>query len=105
MRCGLLLHLLGHQNSIYSIVFAPDSKFLISASWDKTLKYWDLSDLTCINKKKDTHGSFKDDNTCVCTRTFVGHEVQLFVGFFPSSNVVFSRTLSYPLLYRMMVRW
>jgi hypothetical protein len=35
----------GYNGSVYSVVFTPDGKGLVSGSLDKTLKYWDVSDL------------------------------------------------------------
>jgi WD40 repeat protein len=43
VRSGEVATLLGHQNSIRACVFSPDAKFLASASWDWTLKLWDIA--------------------------------------------------------------
>jgi hypothetical protein len=31
----------GHENAVNGVAFLPDSKRLVSASWDKTIKLWD----------------------------------------------------------------
>ncbi|MEQ8156128.1 MAG: hypothetical protein ABRQ25_14775 [Clostridiaceae bacterium] len=45
----------GHKDAITSAVYSPDGKYIVSASWDNTLKEW--------NKE-----------TGMCIRTYVGHE-------------------------------
>ena len=32
----------GHSDSVYGVAVTPDGKRAVSASWDKTLKVWDL---------------------------------------------------------------
>ncbi|MBF0402468.1 MAG: AAA family ATPase [Nitrospirae bacterium] len=44
-----------HSGAVYALAMSPDGKFLVSASWDKTLKLWNLE-------------------TCREERTFVGHK-------------------------------
>ncbi|MBE8967544.1 hypothetical protein IQ277_15165, partial [Nostocales cyanobacterium LEGE 12452] len=35
--------LTGHSSRVNSIVFSPDGKTLASASWDSTIKLWNLN--------------------------------------------------------------
>jgi WD40 repeat protein len=46
----------GHTAGVSSVNFSPDGKQIVSASWDKNLKLWDLA------------GN--------CLQTFVGHTAE-----------------------------
>jgi WD40 repeat protein len=37
----------GHKGSMYTIAYSPDRKYLASGSYDKTVKLWHVSDLSC----------------------------------------------------------
>lgn len=37
----------GHKSYVMSIAFSPDSTHLVSGSYDKTIKIWNLQTLEC----------------------------------------------------------
>jgi len=37
----------GHEETVWSVAITPDGERVISASWDNTLKVWDLKTRTC----------------------------------------------------------
>ena len=39
------LTLKGHSDEVHSVSFSPDGKWIVSGSWDKTVKVWDISSL------------------------------------------------------------
>ena len=44
----------GHDNGVSSLAFKPDdANVLITGSWDKTVKLWDLSTSTCLSTMSD----------------------------------------------------
>lgn len=47
LRTGHLLERFeGHENSVYSVAFAPDGLSIVSGSLDQSLRIWDLSPIT-----------------------------------------------------------
>ncbi|CAH1766223.1 7206_t:CDS:10, partial [Entrophospora sp. SA101] len=64
--------LTGHNHFVQDVVISSDGQFALSASWDKTLRLWDL-------------------NTGTTTRRFVGHEKDvLTVSFSPDNRQIVS---------------
>lgn len=51
--------LVGHDNWVRALVFHPGGKYLLSASDDKTIRCWDLTqDGRCVSVIKDVHERF-----------------------------------------------
>jgi len=64
--------LTGHNHFVQDVVISSDGQFALSASWDKTLRLWDL-------------------NSGTTTRRFVGHEKDvLSVSFSPDNRQIVS---------------
>ena len=42
----------GHRSTVSACVFAPHGKTIVSASWDATLKIWDVELGTCLTTLK-----------------------------------------------------
>jgi len=69
---GKVKALKGHASYVNAVTFSPDGRYLLSGSWDKTLKLWESK-----------HGS--------CLRTFNGHEDYVkAVCFHPDGNRILS---------------
>lgn len=43
----------GHSDIVTSVAFSPDSQRIASASWDETVKIWDVDTGQCITTLKD----------------------------------------------------
>ena len=56
-RTGTLVERLCHQNPVYSIVFLPDGKRLVSSDIRGTVKFWDVDKLL-----DGSNGENNDDN-------------------------------------------
>jgi platelet-activating factor acetylhydrolase IB subunit alpha len=58
-RGTLIKTLIGHDNWIRGLVFHPGGKYLLSASDDKTIRCWDLTqEGRCVKTVEDAHGHF-----------------------------------------------
>ena len=38
----------GHSDAVWACEFAPNGKTIVSASWDETLKIWDVESGKCL---------------------------------------------------------
>lgn len=54
-----LFTFLGHTSLINAVAFSPDGKFLISGSWDHTIKVWDATISKCLQTFKKHSGWIK----------------------------------------------
>jgi hypothetical protein len=50
--------LTGHTDNVYSVAFSPDGHMLASASWDHTVKLWDVSTGSEVRTLTDTDAVF-----------------------------------------------
>jgi platelet-activating factor acetylhydrolase IB subunit alpha len=58
-RGTLINTLVGHDNWVRGLVFHPGGKYLLSASDDKTIRCWDLTqEGRCVKTVEDAHGHF-----------------------------------------------
>ncbi|KAI5272628.1 protein with putative role during mitosis, partial [Ascosphaera acerosa] len=58
-RGTLLRTFAGHDNWVRALVFHPAGKYLLSASDDKSIRCWDLSqDGKCVRVLSNAHGHF-----------------------------------------------
>ena len=73
---------------MYSVVFTPDARGLVSSSTDKRLKRWDVSRLAGgQNGQQVSPGAPKRDplngkeigNGSACTMNLIGHKVNLHI--------------------------
>jgi WD40 repeat protein len=94
--CISIHTLIGHQQPVSAIAFSPDGRQLVSSSFDKTIKLWDVNSGKCVktllghrnriwtvafhpNGRKiasggdDNHTKIWDLKQGRCTKTIVGH--------------------------------
>ena len=43
----------GHTGSVWSVGYSPDGKFIVSGSWDKSIRIWSISSGEMIKKVND----------------------------------------------------
>jgi len=75
VRTGrLVMSWMGHSENIWSTVFVPNGKGLLSGSQDKTMKYWDVNLGSTLNVMADPSGTSASDKSE--NLTFEGHTVR-----------------------------
>ena len=47
--CKLIHTFEGHTNLVYSIIHISGTKYIVSGSWDKSLRIWNYKTYECIN--------------------------------------------------------
>ena len=77
----------GHVRHVWGLVFTPDGKGLVSASWDNMIIHWDVSWLesTYDNQEEDVSTQDSTGSLRELSR-FVGHEVCRFQSVFPAPH-------------------
>ena len=90
-RTGELLETLReHSGDVWGVAFTPDGHGLVSGSWDKTLKYWDISRLadgpgnrpnspgaSTRHPSSGKKGVGTREGNSACTMNFVGHKARV----------------------------
>ena len=65
--------LTGHSGKVLSAKFMGDNNKIVSASYDRTIKIWDLRSKSCVNTK--FAGSSCNDIVCSESNIISGHFV------------------------------
>ena len=92
---------MGHVHHVCGLVFTPDGKGLVSASWDKIVIHWDVSWLesTYDNQEEDVSTQDSAGGLSELFR-FVGHEVFQFKSVLPAPH---SHTLFKDFVYAISI--
>jgi len=60
-ECSLIMNLEGHSSGIDNISYSPDGKYLLSRSYDNSIKIWLVEDGNCIRTFKGNYVLFSPD--------------------------------------------
>ena len=61
MKCEMLRSITGHESRITAICFSEDDQFIFTSSKDRTVKKWNLDDLTM----KKSFNNFDSEVNCI----------------------------------------
>ena len=76
----------GHVDHVWDLVFTPDDKGLVSASWDKMAILWDVSWLKSTYDSQKDGVSTRDSADGLRELTRFGHEVRRFQSVLPAPH-------------------
>ena len=82
----------GHADDVWGLVFTPDGKGLVSASWDNMIMHWDVSWLkSTYDSQKEVFSTQDSTGSLRELGRFVGHKVHRFqsVLLAPHSHTLF----------------
>ena len=78
---------MGHVDHVWDLVFTPDGKGLVSASWDNMIIHWDVSWLesTYDSQKEDVSTQDSAEDLTELSR-FISHKVRRFQPVLPAPH-------------------
>ena len=66
--------MVGHEGPVSSLFFSPTKATLVSGSWDKTVRMWDVYDSTAPKESLEIGSDGMYFNfVCLCYKTILGY--------------------------------